>query len=80
MLSHQGVALFQSIRRCGLVGGAVLLGVDFKVSKAQTWPSGSLFRHPPSRCNTLSYFSSNTSAYADNGLDVEKSRPSPINC
>lgn len=42
MLSHQGVALFQSIRRCGLVGGTVLLGLDFKVSKAQTWPSGSL--------------------------------------
>ena len=38
MLSHQGVELFdriKRIRRCGLVGGSVSLGVSFEVSKAQ---------------------------------------------
>jgi hypothetical protein len=34
MLSHQRVELFERIRRCGLVGGSVSLGLAFKVSKA----------------------------------------------
>lgn len=41
MLSHQGVALLERIRRikgCGLVGGSVLLGVCFKVSIAHAKP------------------------------------------
>jgi hypothetical protein len=37
MLGHQGVALFERIRRlrrCGLVEGSLSLGVVFEVSKA----------------------------------------------
>jgi len=43
MFGHHGVALFERVRRCGLVGGNVSLGVSFGVSKAQSRPSGSLF-------------------------------------
>ena len=42
MLSHQGVELFdriRRIRRCGLVGGNVSLGVGFEVSKTCVRPS-----------------------------------------
>ena len=45
MLSHQGVALFEKIkriRRCGLVGGSVSLGVGFEISKAHAKPRVSL--------------------------------------
>ena len=33
-LSCQGVALFERVRKCGLVGGSVSLGVDLEVLKA----------------------------------------------
>lgn len=41
MLRHQGVALFESVRRirgCGFFGGSVSLEVAFKVSKAHMKP------------------------------------------
>jgi hypothetical protein len=41
MLSHQGVALFERIRRigrCDFVGGIVSLRVGFEVSKAHAKP------------------------------------------
>ena len=41
MFSHQGVELFEKIRRigrCSLVGGNMSLGVDFEVFKAHTRP------------------------------------------
>jgi hypothetical protein len=34
MLGHQGVALFERMRRCGLAGGSVLLGIGSEVSIA----------------------------------------------
>jgi hypothetical protein len=34
MLGHQGVLLSEKIRRCGLFGGNVSLGVSIEVSKA----------------------------------------------
>jgi hypothetical protein len=37
------MSVFESIRRYGLVGGSVLLGMGFKVSEAQARPSVSLF-------------------------------------
>ena len=49
MLSQQGVASFERIRRCGIIevdGGRVSLRVDFEVSKAEARPSGSLFLLP----------------------------------
>jgi hypothetical protein len=42
MLSHQGVGLFERVRRnrrCGLVGGSVSLEVDPEFSKALARPS-----------------------------------------
>ena len=44
MLSHQGVALFERIRRIsrGLIGGSVSLGVHVEVSKAQASPNVAL--------------------------------------
>lgn len=45
MLSHQGVEVFERIRRirkCVLVGVGVSLGVDFEVLKAHARPSLSL--------------------------------------
>jgi hypothetical protein len=46
MLGHQGVALFERIRRCDLVGGGVALleelvslGMGFEVSMTKTKPS-----------------------------------------
>ena len=39
MLSHQGVALFERLRRtgrCGLVGGSMSLGLDSEVVKYHT--------------------------------------------
>ena len=41
MLSHQGVKLFDRIRRVrrhGLLGGSMSLGVGFELSKAHTGP------------------------------------------
>jgi hypothetical protein len=35
MFSHQEVALFERIRRYGLVGGSVSLRVGFEVSKVK---------------------------------------------
>ena len=61
MLSHKGVALFESIRRtrrCVLVRGSVLLGVDFEVSKAHAKPSVSLSACSSDQNITLSYCSS----------------------
>lgn len=34
LLGHQGVALFENIRMCGLIGGSVSLEVGFEVSKS----------------------------------------------
>jgi hypothetical protein len=45
MAGHQEVELFERIRRirrCGLAGGSVSLGVGFEISKAQVRPSLSL--------------------------------------
>ena len=45
MFSHQGVELFERVRkmrRHGLVGGSVSLGVGFEVSEALVKPSLSL--------------------------------------
>lgn len=46
MLGHQGMALFERIRRCGLVriglvGGSMSLEVLFEVSRAQVRSSSS---------------------------------------
>jgi hypothetical protein len=44
MLSHQGVELFERIRRCGLVGGSGPMGVGMEVSKKKKIkPSASFF-------------------------------------
>jgi hypothetical protein len=62
MLSHQGVELFdriRRIRRCGLVGGNMSLRVGFEVSNAQD-QSCSL---PVGWDITLIYFSSTVSIY-----------------
>ena len=40
------MALFRRIRRCGLVGGTMTLGVGFELSKAYARPSGSVFLLP----------------------------------
>lgn len=47
MLSHQGVELFdiRRIRRCGLVGGNVSLGVVFRLSKAHAKSSASILAY-----------------------------------
>jgi hypothetical protein len=36
---HQGVALFERVRRCGLVGGNESLVVSFEGSKAHATPN-----------------------------------------
>lgn len=35
MLNHQEIALFERIRRCGLVGASVPMGEGFDISRAQ---------------------------------------------
>ena len=75
MLSHQGVALFEKskrIRRYGLVGGSVSLGVGVEVSKAHAklrisasgseWSSQLLLQCMPARCHAL--------CCDDNGLNL----------
>jgi hypothetical protein len=43
MFGHQGMALFEMIRGCGLVGGSVSLEVNFEILRTQARPSASLF-------------------------------------
>ena len=67
LVSHQGVALFErikGIRRCGLVGGSVSLGVGFEVSEAPAKSDGPLALPGAcqSGCRTLSYHCSTMSA------------------
>lgn len=58
MLGHQGVALFERIGKCGLVGGSMSWWVDFEVSRTQARPSGfSLPAAFGSRCRTLNTMS-----------------------
>lgn len=54
MLSHQRVALFKRIRRCGLVGRSILLGVGFGISEAHARPKVSLFPEPMGPVEDLS--------------------------
>jgi hypothetical protein len=42
MLGHHGVVLFERIKRCGLVGRSMSLGVGFEVSNAYAKSSLSL--------------------------------------
>lgn len=42
-LSPQLINCLKRIKKCGLVGGSLSLGVGFKVSKAHSRPSSSLF-------------------------------------
>ena len=42
MLGHQGVILFEGIRRCGLVGERLSLELDFGVSEVQARSGGCL--------------------------------------
>jgi hypothetical protein len=51
MLGHSGAALFERIRRCGLIGGSKSLGVNFEISKAHAKSRVSFSASGPVQCS-----------------------------
>lgn len=88
MLTHQGVALFEKIRKCGLVGRSLSLAEGFVASKAYAKLSVSLFQLPGDLDVKLSSASPATCVPAclhapscdDNGVNLRNCRQASLKC